>query len=132
MKVTIQIVVNDDQGQTYSEDLLEFHKGVNKEDLVGLSLTESKQLLKTLQATIIQHQVQAYAEMKRCCPHCKKPRRIKGQYTLQYRTLFGIVPIPSQRLYHCDCQVSTTQTLSPLSDWLSDHNSPELQQNGPL
>jgi hypothetical protein len=31
MKVTIQLVVNDEQGQTHIEDLLQFHKGVAKE-----------------------------------------------------------------------------------------------------
>lgn len=61
------------------------------------------------------------------CPHCRQPRRIKGRTTIQYKTLFGIVSIPNQRLYHCDCHSRREKTFSLLSEWLPEHISPELQ-----
>ena len=127
MKMHIQVVIDNDQCQTYLKELICLDKGTGTEDLVGLSLAESKQLLKQLQISIIQHQAKTYTEAHRCCPDCEKPRSIKGQSEIQYRTLFGIIPVPNQRLYHCQCAASTTQTFSVLNDWLSDHNSPELQ-----
>ncbi len=127
MRVNIQIVINNDQGQTHLEEIIQFDKGTGKEDLVGLSLAESKQLLKQLQTIIVQHQAEDYTRNHRSCPHCLKQRRIKDHYSIQYRTLFGIVSVPSQRLYHCACADSDTQTFSVLKDWLSDYNSPELQ-----
>ena len=120
MKMHIQVVIDNDQGQTYLKELICLDKGTGTEDLVGLSLAESKQLLKQLQISIIQHQAKTYTEAHRCCPDCEKPRSIKGQSEIQYRTLFGIIPVPNQRLYHCQCAASTTQTFSVLNDWLSD------------
>lgn len=53
--------------------------------------------------------------------------RIKGSATFQYRTLFGIISLPNQRLYHCACHAGESLTLSVLTAWLPEHNSPELQ-----
>jgi len=127
MKVTIEVVIQDDQGQIHLEELIQLDKGIDKEGLVGLSLAESKQLVKELQNVVVQHQAQAFTEAHRCCPHCQKPRRIKGRTTIQYRTLFGIVSIPNQRLYHCACTPDKTRTFSILNEYIVEHNSPELQ-----
>ncbi|MEO8963276.1 MAG: hypothetical protein ABI370_01190 [Gammaproteobacteria bacterium] len=62
---------------------------------------------------------------QRKCAYCNKNQNVKGYHSIQYRTLFGIVNLPSPRLFHCNCH--ETKTFSPLSDLLSDKNSPELQ-----
>ncbi|MFT6301842.1 MAG: hypothetical protein ACI9XK_002015 [Granulosicoccus sp.] len=96
-------------------------------NLVGFSLTESKQILKRSQQKIVREQTQHYTKSNRCCPHCLVRRRIKGTYDIQYRTLFGIVTIPNLRLMHCQCSVHETKSFSVLNEWMTESNSPELQ-----
>lgn len=127
MHFTVQVVIDDDQGKTTSEDIIQFDKQIGKDDLIGLSLLESKHILKHLQNVIVSNQADHYARSHKSCPHCQKNRQIKDTYWIQYRTLFGIVSLPSQRLYHCDCTGQTTKTFSVLKNWLPEHNSPELQ-----
>ncbi len=127
MKFTLQVVIEDDEGQFELADIIRLDKHTSQSDFVGLSLAESKKLLTSLQTVIVQNQAAAYTQKFRCCPDCHGSRRIKGGTTVQYPTLFGIVSIPSQRLYHCRCSSDNTSTFSVLKDWLPEHNSPELQ-----
>lgn len=127
MKIAIQITLDDEQGHTHIEDTVQLDKTITEGGLIGLSLSESKTVLKQLQKVIVEKQAQSYTEAHRCCPHCHQSRRIKGSTTIQYRTLFGIVSLPNQRLYHCTCHTGKERTISLLSAWLSEHNSPELQ-----
>lgn len=92
----------------------------------GISLSESKQILKNLQSKIIYNQALKYIESKRKCACCNKNQNINRYYSIQYRTLFGIVNLSSPRLFYCQCHNSKIKTFSPLSNWLSDKNSPEL------
>lgn len=127
MRFKIQVVVDDEHGETVTEDIFCLDKSSEGDGLAGLSLVESKRLLKKLQQVIIAQQTNQYTEANRCCPHCEKKRRIKGSHDIQYRTLFGIVPVPNTRLYRCKCEEANSKTFGVLNDWLSDHNSPELR-----
>jgi hypothetical protein len=127
MHFKVQIVVDEENGETITEELFALDKSCDGDSLVGLSLSESKRLLKKLQQVIVLQQTSQYTASHRCCPHCEKKRRIKGSYDIQYRTLFGIIPIPNTRLYHCKCEEASTMTFGVLNNWISDHNSPELQ-----
>jgi len=127
MKFKIQVVIDDEQGQTQIEEIIQLEKAHPEGYCAGLSLVESKKLLKILQEKIVLRQAQEYTNSHRACPDCHNPRRIKGYHTIQYKTLFGTVVIPSMRLYQCRCSDSLTKTLSPLNVWLPEHNSPELQ-----
>ena len=126
MQFKIQVSIADEHGETITEDVIVLDKSGHPQSLVGLSLSESKQLLKRLQQIIIHKQANQYASSHRQCPYCNKKRRIRGSYSIQYRTLFGIVTLPNLRLYHCRCRPQTVKTFSLLSGWLSEHNSPEL------
>ena len=53
MKFKIQIVVDDEQGQTRIEEVIHLNKNNDLGYCVGLSLQESIQLLKTLQQKIV-------------------------------------------------------------------------------
>lgn len=106
MQFKVQIAINDEQGDTITEDIFTIDKLADGDDLVGLSLAEAKRLLKRLQQVICDQQAHQYSKAHRCCPHCSKKRRIKGKYDIQYRTLFGIVSIPNTRFYHCPCEES--------------------------
>jgi len=127
MQFKIQVVVEDHLGETVTEDIITLDKSIDDESLVGLSLAESKRVLKQLQKSIVHQQADHYTEAHRCCPSCHKKRRIKGCYDIQYRTLFGTVTIPNHRFYHCRCSESVAKTFGVLNNWLSEHNSPELQ-----
>jgi len=127
MKFKLQIVLDDEQGHTQIEDIIQLEKNSNKGYCAGLSLQESKQLLKALQQHMILHQAKIYTQSHRACPDCEKIRRVKGYHTIQYKTLFGTVVIPSLRLYQCQCCSKSSKTISVLKDWLPEHNSPELQ-----
>jgi len=128
MQFKIQVIVDDDEhGEAITEDVFVLDKSTDGESLIGISLSESKKLLKRLQQIIITQQMQHYTQANRCCPQCYKKRRIKDIYDIQYRTLFGIVSLPNVRLYHCQCTEQTTKTFSVLNEWLPGHNSPELQ-----
>ncbi len=127
MQFKIQVVFDNEHGKVLTEEIIALDKSCDRGGLVGLSLSESKRLLKQLQQVIVIQQSRQYTASHRCCPHCEKKRRIKGSYDIQYRTLFGIVPISNARLHHCDCEEASGKTFGVLNDWLTDHNSPELQ-----
>jgi hypothetical protein len=127
MQFKIQLSNVGGQGETISEEISVVDRSMDTNDLVGLSLAESKQILKRLQQTIVREQAQHYTQSNRCCPNCQGKRRIKDTYDIQYRTLFGIVTIPNLRLMHCQCSAHKTKSFSMLNDWMTEHNSPELQ-----
>jgi len=127
MQFTIQMSIKDEQGETEILDIIELDKPGNEMSDIGLSLQELKALLKALQQSIVSHQSSQYIKAHIACPHCDKKRRSKGHHMIQYRTLFGIVSLPSPRVYRCACEAPTTKTVSLLTGWLPEHNSPELQ-----
>ncbi len=127
MKFKIQMVIEDDDEQYTIEELISFDKEVDNVIDIGLSLLESKEVLKKLQQFIVQTQAQSFIEKNRECPFCNNNRRIKGNHSIQYRTLFGIVVINSPRFHHCDCDKLSKGTFSLLSQWLPEHVSPELK-----
>jgi hypothetical protein len=127
MKFKIQLVLEDEQGGNQVTDVLELEKSIDQGYCAGLSLQESKQLLKVLQQEIILHQAETYTYRHRICPCCYKRRKVKGYHTIQFKTLFGTIVIPSLRLHHCKCSTDTTRTFSLLNIWLREHTSPELQ-----
>ena len=127
MHFKIQVVIEEESGQTTLVDIVELNKGSSQESMVGLSLLESKQLLQSLQRTLVLHPADRNSTAHQDCPCCRKKRGVKGHHTLQFRSLFGIVAIPSVRLYHCPCAHASTKSFSLLNEWLPEHTSPELQ-----
>ena len=60
MQIKIQVVIDDKHGETITEDILTLDKSSDGEGLVGLSLSESKRVLKQLQKTIVGQQADRY------------------------------------------------------------------------
>jgi hypothetical protein len=127
MRFTIKLVIDDGDESEIVEEIIQLEKDTENCCSLGISLVESKQLMKILQNKIILQQSKTHLESQMICQCCHKKRHIKGYHSLQYRTLFGIVNIPSIRLFHCQCDRSTEKTFSPLNQWLSDKNSHELK-----
>ena len=127
MRFKIQMVIENDDEQTTIEDIFTFEKGASHVVDIGLSLSESKQLLKRLQSSLVQAQAKTFIKTMGQCGACHKSHRIKGSHTIQYRTLFGIVVIDGPRLHHCHCDKAHSGTFSLLKQLFSEHVSSELK-----
>ena len=114
MQFKIQLVAVD---QNVTENIIVLDRSSNGAGVVGMSLSESKQLLKRIQQVIVSQQADHYTQTHRKCPHCNRKRRIKDTHNIQYRTLFGIIPVPNLRLWHCRCEEQVTRTFSVLNSW---------------
>lgn len=127
MQLTLQIVITDESGLSRTEELMTLQKSGDARNDIGLSVSESKQLLNTVQQSVVQLQADEYTHNHIQCPHCLAARRIKGRQKIQYRTLFGVIPVSGLRVYRCRCEESASKTVSLVSDWAGDHSHPSLK-----
>ncbi len=105
--------------------------GFNRKDLaldtLGLTVEESKLLLKNVQSELAYQQVEQYIHKHNTCNQCHKELKIKGYAEIVYRTLFGKLKLSNPRLYVCSCnKEARKKSLSLLSAILPDRVSPEL------
>jgi hypothetical protein len=63
MQFKIQVVVDDEHGEAITEDIFTIDRSPDGDGLVGLSLVESKRLLKKLQQVIIAQQAGQYTKV---------------------------------------------------------------------
>jgi hypothetical protein len=127
MKITVQLVVCDDDGheETFT-DVVVLEKACQRIEHLGLTLAEAKQTLTALQQCLVEQQTGAFVAAQAQCEHCGKSLGIKEYHTRTVRTLFGTVTLTSPRLYHCRCQRRKTTTFRPLNALLTDAIAPEL------
>jgi hypothetical protein len=127
MHIKIQLIVlsDDDQEQTL-EEVVTLEKEFEHLEQIGLTLTESKNILKQIQQTVIERQIAAYLKTHRQCERCGKRHKLKSYHEIVFRTLFGNIRLKSPRLYHCQCQKHRTKSFSPLVELLAEHTAPEL------
>jgi len=126
MQFKIQLaLVNPDTGAETIEEITLLDKRDDQIEGIGLTLSESKSILKSLQEIIVANQVNNYTETHRACSDCGKTCRKKGSFPITFRTLFGNVPLSSPRFYSCSCQEREQKTFSPLTDLIEEHTSPE-------
>jgi len=96
-------------------------------ETLGLSLEESKALLRGVQDFVVVEQVADELERRRPCPHCGKRHTSKGQGSIEVKTVFGPVDVPSPRWHRCACQSMGPHTFRPTTNWLNAQASPELR-----
>lgn len=126
MNIEIKVKITGPDGIAQTENIANFTKGADTIGEIGLSITESKELLLKLQQEIVSAQCVAYCATRTCCPCCGRRQRCKARGQIRYRTVFGDVTVPSPRFYHCDCHNGPANTFSPLTELLLDHIAPEL------
>jgi hypothetical protein len=126
MKFKVQLVAVTDDGREEIEEAVSLQKEFSRIEELGLTLAESKEILKNVQKGILERQAAGYTARERCCELCGRPRRKKGHHDVIFRTLFGNVTLRSPRLHRCSCQPRQSQTFSPLVGLLTEHTSPEL------
>ena len=101
------------------EDILTFEKEFDSFKCIGMSLSESKDILKSLQKNIIEKQLGAFIKRK----HLQKLRK-KGNYEVKLKTLFGDISFKSPRYY--SPEGAEQRTYSPLNELLPQYTTPEL------
>lgn len=127
MKFKLQLqVLGDDNNIERTEHIAEFDKDYAQLVDLGLKLNESKQLLAALQCQLVEQQISAYLNAHRCCSDCSKKFAIKDYGSVNFRSLFGTVVLPSPRLHQCACQLDGPKTFSPLHELFPEHTAPEL------
>jgi hypothetical protein len=124
MNLIVQIIMETETGQRTQEVARLERQGTCLEN-VGLALAESKQLLATLQARMVEEQITEYLDRQRRCSQCGEIRAHKGTHDLTFQTLFGNLKLKSPRWKHCDCNPHEAKTFSPLAELLTEHVSPE-------
>lgn len=126
MTFKIELTAISAGGETDTVEIALLDKDTEQIEDLGLTLNESKSLLRELQRQIVQRQAAVHAEGHRGCPVCGTRRRRKGSYTALFRTLFGNVELQSVRLCHCHCSEHAQKTFSPLTQLMPEHTAPEL------
>ena len=127
MRLKLQLVMCNDQGDEETvTDVLTLNKSNQRIEHLGLSLAESKQLLRTLQRHLLQQQVNTFLDTCSDCPDCGTPLPLKARSSRSFRTLFGTFKLFSPRLEHCDCKRRKTSSFRPLSALLPESVAPEL------
>jgi hypothetical protein len=127
MRVKLQLVICHDDGHEETvTDVITLDKHNQRIEHLGLSLTESKQLLSTLQRHLLQQQVNTFLDTHSTCPDCGTPLKLKAHGSRSFRTLFGTFTFYSPRFEHCDCTRHKTASFRPLSALLTEPVAPEL------
>ena len=120
MKFKLQLVCEIAENEAIStEDIFAFEKEFDSFESIGMSLAESKDMLKSLQQNIIEKQLGAFIKRK----GLQKLRK-KGSYVVKLKTLFGDISFKSPRYYSPES--AEQKTYSPLKELLPQHTTPEL------
>jgi len=129
MKISIQIIVDPENGEpTVIKPITEFRRENLASDTLGLTIEDSKSLLKNIQSEFVAMQVKQHIHKHKVCNQCHEKLKVKGQTTIVYRTLFGKLKLPNPRLYSCPCNKGNKQkSFNLLSAILPERSSPELQ-----
>ena len=127
MTFKIQLIAcSEDSEEEVVQEIAELDKDFHRIEHLGLTLAEAKELLKEIQKSLVQQQVQTYLDTRMCCSECGTELKTKGHHTIQFRTLFGTLSLDSPRLYTCHCRSSEKTSFSPLAILLSERVAPEL------
>ncbi len=119
MKFKLQLCLEDGSSTSIIEEFYSLDRESNSFETIGMSLSESKELLKNLQTIMIEKQIIAYLKSLNLQGY-----RRKGSYTIQLKTLFGDIALKSPRFYTNNKEIMAT--FSPLKELLPMHITPEL------
>ena len=126
MNITIQMRVDSNDGDPSVVDIATIEREALSSASFGLSIAEGKAVLRQIQQTLTEHQVENHIRQLRWCPHCGNTRVRNGSHTLVIRTAFGKLRFNSPRFKHCRCVKASTKTFSPLAEVFAERTTPEL------
>jgi len=140
MEFKARLVVVSEDGREDIEEAVHLEKEFSRIEQLGLTLAESKEILKGIQKGILERRTKAYVNREHCRECRGGPRRKKGHHDLTFRTLFGDVRLRSPRLHHCRCQDHDKELSarwsgcwkrkSPLSSSIWKRNGPRWSPTG--
>jgi hypothetical protein len=127
MRIKILLQIMDDDGVPGPiEEVTALSKPVERAEDLGLSLSDSKRVLATIQQRLIEAQTAGWVESRRCCEACGRKKRSNGSYPIVFHTLFGDIALKSPRYRQCACHADIPKaTSAPLTDLIPDHVAPE-------
>jgi hypothetical protein len=89
MKVEIHITIKSDDGQIQEQEQIAcLQRGMLTPEELGMNLAEAKELMHSVQETMVRRQTTEYVKEQSVCLHCGKKRSLKGNHEIVYRTLF--------------------------------------------
>lgn len=132
MRITIQAQVEDPHGhapRSVTIGVIDRAADSAPASGLGLFLGEAHEILRKVQAVMLQEETTEFVEAASRCGTCSARRGTKDTKTLVYRTAFGKAHLNSPRLY-CRCVACGTvaccgQTFSPLSLALPERTHPQ-------
>ena len=81
MKFKVRVLVETDDGdEVLLAENIEFERKNSSLENPGLSLAESKELLRKTQQAMVEEQVREFLKQCENCPHCQKKRLSKGTH----------------------------------------------------
>src|SRR4051812_23034835 len=126
MRIEIQLrIVGDDNSVISEGEILQFDKGDDRLEVIGLSFDEAKAALAGIQGGVVTAQAASFLARHRSCDLCGSLLS-KGPGRTRFRTAFGTIVLPSPRFHRCRCQPGAAKTFSPLNLLLTERIAPEL------
>ena len=125
MRIQIQLRIIADDNNVISEgEILQFDKGDDRLEAIGLSFDEAKAALVGIQGGTAQ--AASFLARHRSCDLCGSRLLSKGPGRTRFRTAFGTIALPSPRFHRCRCQPTASKTFSPLGELFTERTAPEL------
>ena len=126
MKVKVRVITITDDGEESMREVACVERDELTPASLGLSIADSKTILRGIQEVVVEWQMNAYLDQQRYCPQCGRLRHIEGSHHTVFRTVFGDLSMESPRFTHCPCQAHATESFSPLAELLPERTTPEL------
>jgi hypothetical protein len=127
MRIEIQLRIIADDNNVISEgEILQFDKGDDRLEVIGLSFDEAKAALAGIQGGVVTAQAASFLARHRSCDLCGSPLLSKGPGRTRFRTAVGTIALSSPRYHRCRCQPGAAKTFSPLNLLLTERMAPEL------
>ena len=127
MRIQIQLrIVADDNSVISESEILQFDKGDDRLEVIGLSFDEAKAALIGIQGGVVTAQAASFLARHRSCNLCGSLLLSKGPGQTRFLTAFGSIALPSPRFHCCRCQPGAARTFSPLNLLLTERIAPEL------
>ncbi|MDM0022171.1 hypothetical protein [Variovorax saccharolyticus] len=85
MRVIVQICIEGAASHPFTVPLHSTDCRCDQVQDVGLSLGDAKSILGKIQQAFVRQQLESYLAERRACPHCQRPRAIKGYHPLRFQ-----------------------------------------------
>jgi hypothetical protein len=98
MRIQIQLrIVGDDNSVISESEILQFDKGDDRLEVIGLSFDEAKAALVGIQGGVVTAQAASFLARHLNCDLCGSRLLSKGPGRTRFRTAFGTIALPSAR-----------------------------------